>query len=100
MSSVPNIHPYSHPLEYFRHTRLFIPKPHRHICPVSGIAKDRDAHNTTSQGTLKSATIAMNFIDFLIDLRHSPSVTEILDKEGGTLLDLIQRALHQYKHRR
>ena len=60
----------------------------------------REHRLQTSQGTLKSATIAMNFIDFLIDLRHSPLVTEILDKEGGTLLDLIQRALHQYKHHR
>ncbi len=60
----------------------------------------REHRIQTSQGTLKSATIAMNFIDFLIDLRHSPLVTEILDKEGGTLLDLIQRALHQYKHHR
>ena len=60
----------------------------------------REHRMTTSQGTLKSATISMNRIDFLIDLRHSPGINEILDKEGGTLLDLIQRALHQYKNHR
>ena len=59
----------------------------------------REHRFQTSQGTLKSATIAMSFLDFLIDLRHSPEISEILDKEGGTLLDLIKRALHQYRNR-
>ena len=54
----------------------------------------------TSQGTLKSAAISMNLIDFLIDLRHYSDITEILDREGGTLLDLIQRSVHQYKNQR
>ena len=54
----------------------------------------------TSQGTLKSATITMNLVDYLIDLRHSPDIVEILNREGGTLLDLIRRALHQYKNER
>lgn len=54
----------------------------------------------TSQGTLKSATISMSLIDFLIDLRHTPEIEEALEREGGTLLDLIQRALHQYKNQR
>ena len=60
----------------------------------------REHRMHTSQGTLKSATISMNLIDFLIDLRHNPEINENLDKEGGTLLDLIQRALHQYKNQR
>ena len=59
----------------------------------------REHRIQTSQGTLKSATIAMNFIDFLIDLRHSPEIKSSLDREGGTLLDLIKRALHQYKNK-
>ena len=36
------------------------------------------ALNTTSQGTLKSDTIAMNFIDFLIDLCHPPKSKQSL----------------------
>ena len=31
---------------------------------------------------------------------YTSVVSEILDREGGTLLDLIQRALHQYKNQR
>ncbi len=60
----------------------------------------REHRMHTSHGTLKSAAITMNVADFLIDLRHNPEITEILDREGGTLLDLIQRALHQYKNQR
>lgn len=54
----------------------------------------RDHRMQTTQGTLNSATISMNLIDYLIDLRHTPEIEEALKREGGTLLDLIQRALH------
>lgn len=73
----------------------FIPGRHQKLLDLG-----REHRMQTSQGTLKSATITMSFLNYLIDLRHSPSVTEILDKEGGTLLDLIQRSIHQYKTRR
>lgn len=73
----------------------FIPGRHQKLLDLG-----REHRMQTSQGTLKSATIAMSFLNYLIDLCHSPSITEILDKEGGTLLDLIQRSIHQYRTRR
>ena len=54
----------------------------------------------TSQGTLKKSAIAMNIINFIIDLRHNAEVVRILHNEGGTFLDLIQRAMDQYVKRR
>lgn len=53
----------------------------------------------TSQGTLKNATIAMNIIEFILDLRYDPTYVQILDKEGGNLLNLIAKSLHQYAER-
>ena len=69
----------------------FIPSRHKKLLDLG-----REHRMQTSQGTLKSATIAMNLIDFLIELRHTPTIKSILDREGGTLLDLIKRAIHQY----
>lgn len=73
----------------------FIPSRHQKLLELG-----REHQMQTSQGTLKSATITMNLVDFLIDLRHSPEIAEILSKEGSTLLDLLRRSVHQYKNER
>lgn len=51
---------------------------------------------TTAQGTLKNATIVMNIVNFIIDLRHDDTINKIIEKEGVPLLPLIQRTLTQY----
>lgn len=51
---------------------------------------------TTSQGTLKNATIAMKIIDFFIDLRYDETYSKIIKREGIPLRTLISRSLTQY----
>lgn len=53
-------------------------------------------HMTAANGALKNATIAMNFINFIIDLRHDDTISNIIEKEGVPLLPLIKRTLTQY----
>ena len=50
----------------------------------------------TSTGNYKNATISGNIIDFIIDLRHDPVYSKIVEKEGIPILHLLKRSLHQY----
>ena len=43
-----------------------------------------------------SATICMRIIDFVLELRWDPDVQEYLKLNGGTLLDLIRRAVKKH----
>ena len=56
----------------------------------------REHHMQTSQGTLKNATIAMNIINFILDLRHDPVVDQILTRERINLWTYIERIHTQY----
>ena len=56
----------------------------------------REHHMQTSQGTLKNATIAMNIINFILDFRHDPVVSEILTKERINPWTYIERIHTQY----
>ena len=44
----------------------------------------REHHMQTSQGTLKNATIAMNIINFILDLRHDPVVDQFSPENAST----------------
>ena len=48
------------------------------------------------QGSLQNGTICMKIISFIFDLRSDIEVQKYLEKNGGTLHDLILRALKQY----
>ena len=50
----------------------------------------------TSQQTLKNATIALNIITFMLDLRYDPVFSQIIRKEGIPPLSLILRELNRY----
>ena len=47
-------------------------------------------------GSLKHATICSKIITFFIEVHSDPDVKAHLEKSGGTLLDLILRALKRY----
>ena len=47
-------------------------------------------------GTLRMGTIAMNIICFVLDLNKDADIREYLDKTGGTLFDLIRRAVKEF----
>ena len=53
-------------------------------------------HLMRSNRGLKDATICMKIIDFILDLRWDPDIQAYLKKHGGTLLDLIRRAVRKY----
>ena len=46
--------------------------------------------------TYKNATIAMNIIVFILDLRNDPVFSQIIRKEGISPLSLIIRELNRY----
>ena len=50
----------------------------------------------TSFQTYKNATIAMNIIIFILDLRNDPVFSQIVKKEGILPLSLIIRELNRY----
>lgn len=47
-------------------------------------------------GELQPGHISMDIIEFILDMRDDPDIENYLDRHGGTLLDLIQRALKRY----
>ena len=56
----------------------------------------RDHRMQTSQGTLKNATIAMNIIDFILDLYYDPLTIRFLQDVGGRFLEHLNAAWWQY----
>ena len=47
-------------------------------------------------GSLHPSKIVMRIVRFILDVRADPDVQSCLDREGGTLEDLILRSLKQY----
>ena len=50
----------------------------------------------STNGSLNAGFIVMRIIEFVLDLRSDPDVRKYLDRHGGTLLDLILRAVKRY----
>lgn len=56
----------------------------------------KEHHMRSNRGSLKDATICTKIIDFILELRWDPDVQRYLKSNGGTLLDLILRAVKKY----
>ena len=56
----------------------------------------REHRMQSRSGELQPGHISMDIIEFILDMRDDPDVQGYLDRHGGTLLDLIQRALKRY----
>ena len=56
----------------------------------------REHRMHSNKGSLKNATICMKIISFMFDLRADLDVKAYLNEHGGTLLDLILRAIKCY----
>ncbi len=57
-------------------------------------------HNFRARnGELKPGSIVRRIIEFILDLRSDPDVEIYLNQHGGTLLDLICRAVKKYVSR-
>lgn len=71
---------------------------HGRLEKLRQIGREEGMH--TSKGTLKNATIAMNIIKFVVDLRHDPTIQKIIEKEHMPILNLIKKAMSQYQERK
>ena len=67
---------------------------HSRLEKMRNIGKEH--HMTTQSGELKNATIAMNIINFIIEKRHDPTYSQIIEREGIPILHLMDKALLQY----
>ena len=56
----------------------------------------REHRMQSTQGNLKNGTICMKMLNFMLDLREDDDIAKYLNKHGGTLFDLILRALKKY----
>ena len=56
----------------------------------------REHRYQSANGSLNAGFIVMRTIEFVLDLRSDPDVRKYLDRHGGTLLDLILRAVKRY----
>ena len=52
-----------------------------------------------TNGSLKAAQICMKIIDLVLEMRQDPEIQRHLQESGGTLLDLILRAVKKYVSR-
>ena len=78
------------PIKSIRVNLSFIPK---RLDRLRAFGKE---HLMRSTRGLQDATICMRIIDFILELRWDPEVQAYLKMNGGTLLDLIRRAVKQY----
>ena len=56
-------------------------------------------HIRATNGSLKPAQICMKIINLVLELRQDPEIQRHLNESGGTLLDLILRAVKKYVSR-
>ncbi len=52
-----------------------------------------------TNGSLKAAGICMKIISLVLDMHQDPEIQRHLQESGGTLLDLILRAVKKYVSR-
>lgn len=53
----------------------------------------------SKKGTLKNGTIARNMVDFILDMRHDPTIARIVEREHIPVLSLIEKAMSEYAKR-
>ena len=56
-------------------------------------------HIRATNGSLKPAQICMKVIDLVLEMHQDPEIQRHLQESGGTLLDLILRAVKKYVSR-
>lgn len=56
----------------------------------------REHRMQSTNGSLQDASICMKMITFLLDLRANEKVDKHLRENGGTLFDLILRAVEKF----
>ena len=56
----------------------------------------REHRMQARSGVLHPGKIIMDIIEFILDVRDDPDIQSYLDREGGTFIDLILRALKKY----
>ena len=56
----------------------------------------REHRMQSRDGSLKPGKIIMDIIDFFLDIRQDADIQKYLKRHGGTMLDLILRALKRY----
>ena len=56
----------------------------------------REHNYQARNGKFKPGSIVRRIIEFILDLRSDPDVDIYLNQHGGTLLDLIRRAVKKY----
>ena len=59
----------------------------------------REHHYQARNGSLKPGSIVRQSIEFILDLRGDPAVERHLKHHGGTLFDLILRAVKRHVSR-
>lgn len=77
-----------------KQTRVFLPFMPVRLAKLLDFGKENMWR--TSRNTYKYATIAMNIVSFILDLRHDPVFNMIINKEGILPLSLILRELNRY----